>query len=89
MQWEFRKALETFEGYKRSATFKNEIENGDEGTLDLVLREVELILADKNEKIITKVLALRVINYRCSLSETSWCLGRKMLLSELKNLSLN
>jgi hypothetical protein len=60
MQWEFRKTLETFEGYKRSATFKNEIENGDEGTLDVVLREIELILADKNEKIVTKVLGLRV-----------------------------
>jgi hypothetical protein len=61
MQWEFRKALETFEGYKRSVTYKNEIENGDENTLDVVLREIELILADKNEKIVTKVLALRVV----------------------------
>lgn len=48
MQWEFRKAIETFEGYKRTVTFKNEIENGDENTLDTVVREIEMILGDKN-----------------------------------------
>jgi hypothetical protein len=32
-----------------------------------VLREIELILADKNEKIVTKVLALRVVYAWCSL----------------------
>jgi hypothetical protein len=54
-----------------------------------VLREIELILAEKNEKIVTKVLGLRVWYEACSLSETSWCLARKMLWSESRNLYRN
>lgn len=60
MQWEFRKAIESFDLYKKTAPFKLDIEKGDENTLDIVLREVELIISDPNEKIISKVLAVRV-----------------------------
>jgi hypothetical protein len=85
MQWEFRKALESFEGYKRTTSFKNDIENGDDNTLDMVAREVELILSDKAEKIIPKVLALRVRLSSCSLSGTSWCWDKRILSSDVRN----
>lgn len=85
MQWEFRKALESFEGYKRTTSFKNEIENGDDNTLDMVAREVELILSDKAEKIIPKVLALRVTLSSCSLSGTSWYWDRRISSKDVKN----
>jgi len=48
MQWEFRKAVESFENYKRATAFKHEIEKGEESTLDIVIRETELILNDPN-----------------------------------------
>ena len=43
----------------------------------MVVREVELILGDKNEKILPKVLALRVPIHTASSLEILWSSGRK------------
>lgn len=61
MQWEFRKCLESQEAYKKIESFKLQIEKGDGNTLDGVLREIELIISDQEEKMISKVMALRVL----------------------------
>ena len=61
MQWEFRKALENFDAYKSySQGFIAQVDRGEPGVLDMIVREMKLILEDSSEKIYAKVLAMRV-----------------------------
>lgn len=61
MQWEFRKILDSIESYRAgSHRFIGEIEKGTPGSLNTIVREIELIMTDLSAKIISKVLAMRV-----------------------------